>query len=114
PTNLVGTDTKGQSAAEPVTAPRPKGPASHDLISGEGNRTIQVRGLQISVGTHLMKDVGKRPDDPAADPLVIEHAACNARISIDGKGNIEITTDADLTLTANKITLRPKTHVEVL
>ncbi|NEW69883.1 hypothetical protein [Streptomyces rhizosphaericus] len=114
PTNLVGTDTKGQSAAEPVTAPRPKGPASHDLISGEGNRTIQVRGLRISVGTPLMKDVGKRPDDAPADHLVIEHAASNARISIDDKGNIEITTDADLTLTANKITLRPKTHVEVL
>lgn len=114
PTNLAGTGDKGESAGDPATAPRPTGAASHDLIDGEGGRVIQVRGLTISIGEALMKPVGERPDDAQANQVVIENAAAKARISIDDKGNIEISTGADLTLAANKITLRTQTSVEVV
>ncbi|MGW0411252.1 hypothetical protein ACWDZX_08135, partial [Streptomyces collinus] len=113
PTNLAGTGDAGESAPDPSAAPRPDGPASHDLINGRGNRVIQVGGLRISIGRPLMKKVGQRPDDAADGQVVIEHAAANAQISIDANGNIEISTGADLTLAANKITLSPKTVVEV-
>ncbi|TMV00044.1 hypothetical protein [Streptomyces sp. DASNCL29] len=114
PTNLAGTADEGESAENPAAARRPSGPASHDLINGLGNRVIQVRGLRISIGEALMKHAGSRPDDAASEHVVIEHAAANARISIDSAGTIEISTDGDLTLAANKITLRTKTTVEVV
>ncbi|MGG8407770.1 hypothetical protein ACM614_14660 [Streptomyces sp. 12297] len=114
PTNLAGTGDSGESAGDPATAPRPSGAASHDLIDGTGGRVIQVRGLRISIGEALMKPVGERPDDADANRLVIESAKGNARICIDDKGNIEIATDEDLTLAANKITLRTQTTVEVV
>ncbi|MFJ8675625.1 hypothetical protein [Streptomyces sp. NPDC093589] len=113
PTNLAGTGIAGESAPDPTSAPRPSGPASHDLTNGLGNRVIQVGGLRITVGRALMKPVGQRPDDAADGEVVIEHAVANARISIDSLGNIEISTGADLTLAAKKITLRPQTVVEV-
>ncbi|MCX5052100.1 MULTISPECIES: hypothetical protein [unclassified Streptomyces] len=113
PTNLAGTDDSGESAPDPASAPRPTGPASHDLINGLGNRVIQVGGLRITVGRGLMKPVGQRPDDAADGELIIEHAVANARISMDGHGNIEISTDANLTLAAEKITFRTNSVVEV-
>jgi hypothetical protein len=114
PTNLAGTGVEGASGGDPATAQRPRDEASHDLIDGQGNRVIEVRGLRISVGKALMTKVGERPDDAASDQVVIEHAAKKARIAIDSSGNIEISTDADLTLAANKITLRTKSTVEVV
>jgi hypothetical protein len=114
PTNLAGTGVEGASGGDPATAPRPRDEASHDLIDGQGNRVVEVRGLRISVGKALMTKVGERPDDAASDQVVIEHAAKKARIAIDSSGNIEISTDADLTIAANKITLRTKSTVEVV
>lgn len=114
PTNLAGTGVEAGSGGDPATAPAPRDEASHDLIDGRGNRVIEVRGLRISVGKALMTKVGERPTDAASDQVVIEHATAQARIAIDSCGNIEISTGADLTLAANKITLRTKSTVEVV
>ncbi|MFF0792253.1 hypothetical protein [Streptomyces spiralis] len=114
PTNLAGSGIESGSAGDPATAPQPRDEASHDLVSGQGNRVIEVRGLRISIGKALMTKVGTRPADAASDQVVIESAAAKSRIAIDSSGNIEISTDADLTLAANKITLRTKSTVEVV
>ncbi|MEU6273018.1 hypothetical protein ABZ871_11490 [Streptomyces populi] len=114
PTNLAGPGGEPGSGGDPATAPLPQDEASHDLIDGRGDRVIEVRGLRISVGKALMTKVGTRPTDAASDQVVIEHATAKARIAIDSSGNIEISTDADLTLAANKITLRTKSTVEVV
>ncbi|MCM2422897.1 hypothetical protein [Streptomyces sp. RKAG293] len=105
PANLAGAGA-GAGAAGP-----PSGPASHDLISGDGGRVIEVRGLRISVGADLMTPVGTRPQDAADDRVVIEHAKAGARIGIDASGTIEIASGSDAT--AARITIGSGGDIEI-
>ena len=101
-------------AGNPAEVEAPDGPASHDLIDGDGRRAIHVSGFVITVGTALMPEVGQRPDDPPDGELHIRHDQSNASIKIDSDGNIEIATDGDLTFRANKIEAHVEDRFEVL
>jgi hypothetical protein len=81
----------------------PKGKGSHDLIDAHGGRTINLRGLKVTIGQTLMPEVGERPKAASRDRLEIEHEKSHARIAIDKDGNIEIATEGTLTLRAKRI-----------
>jgi hypothetical protein len=71
--------------------------AANDLITNDGRRVIQVKGMKISVGAGALTTVGKRPQDVGKDDeLAIEHAS-GARILIK-EGEIQLT-DGKVTLT---------------
>lgn len=107
------------STDDPAGASFPNGPASHDLIDAAGGRAIHVGGLRVTIGEALMPAAGTRPGDPPAGQLDISFqkgeggGATKAAIKIDADGNIEISTDGTLTLSANKIEVKTKTTVEV-
>jgi hypothetical protein len=105
--------TAAESTERPADVTAPGGPGSHDLIDAEGARAIHVLGFRITVGKGHMPDIGVRPDPPPQNQLVIEHEQANAKIRIDGQGNIELSTDKDITLTANKIVMNVDDAVEI-
>lgn len=103
PTEVSATE----SADDPEAVTLPSGPASHDLIDGDGRRAIHVAGFTLTVGTDLMPDVGTRPDGAEDGVLTIRHASGHATITIDADGNIGVRTDRDLTFEAGqKVTVQ--------
>jgi hypothetical protein len=109
PTGVTATESSNDPAAEPA----PSGKVSSDLIDARGVRDIAVRALHIGIGEQKMPSVGSRPPDATVDELVITSEKGNAKIRIDASGNIEISTDADITFTAHKVTFDVQTSVEV-
>jgi hypothetical protein len=105
--------TAAESTERPADVPAPGGPGSHDLIDAQGARAIHVLGFRITVGKGRMPDIGVRPDAPPQNELLIEHAQAKARIRIDDQGNIELSTDKDITLKANKIVMNVSDAVEI-
>lgn len=79
--------------------------ACSDLIDGAGRRAIHVAGFRISVGTDALLPAGQRPDDPPENELVIEHPEAGSSIRLLANGNIEILSDGELKLTADKIVM---------
>ena len=74
------------------------GETTNDLIDGDGNRIIQVGELTIRVGRPL-PEAGDRPDRAALKQgVTIEHAAGDARITIDKDGKIVVEAKSDLKL----------------
>ncbi len=110
PTEVSTTD----SISDARDATAPTGPASHDLIAIDGTRALHVRGLRISVGKDMLRDVGTRPDAADVDEVLIEHKS-GAKVHIDADGNItfEAASGKDMTFKANKITLDVQDSVEV-
>jgi hypothetical protein len=96
-------------------AATPSGPASHDLIDGQGGRAVHVRGLKVGVGSGKLPSVGERPGNATADEILIEHTS-GARLHIDKEGNITIAAASgkNLRLEGTKITLAVQDTVEVV
>ncbi len=86
---------------------RPSGKGVNDLTDASGLRTIQARGLKITVGTDRLLDVGVRPRDPPdADTITIEHASGTA-VTIRSDGAVEIRTDSKaIVMTNGRASLR--------
>lgn len=109
PTGVTATQSSGDPAAEPA----PSGKVSSDLIDGRGVRNIAVRALHIGIGKKHMPAVGSRPPDATVDELVITSEMGNAKIRLGADGNIEISTDGDITFAANKVTFNVHASVDV-
>jgi phage protein D len=83
----------------------PTGKTVNDLTDAKGNRLIQTRGLHIQVGEPKLPALGKRPDPPTEDSVVIEHHT-GTTIEITAKGELRITTkNTKLELTNGQVTL---------
>lgn len=83
--------------------------AVNDLTTSTGLRVIQAKGLRLTIGGGRLGTVGVRPDEGAADELLIEHGSGTvikvasdgtlsfkaSKVEIEGdvaiKGNVEIT-----------------------
>jgi hypothetical protein len=93
-----------------------KGSVTNDLIDAEGNRVIEVGELTIRVG-NVLQDAGKRPKRG----VQVDHKSNSAQIVVSEDGaitiraskNIEIKTDGDITLDANKVNVKVKTSMDV-
>jgi len=96
-----------------TAAPEPSGAVSSDLITGSGDRVVNVRGFELTIGHALMPEVGARPQDPAPEVLTIRSAKGNAAISIDAEGNVSISTQKEIRFTADKIVMTAPSGVEV-
>jgi hypothetical protein len=67
------------------------GKASNDLIDAAGNRTIEVTGMTIRVGSDALGAAGERPAAPSdSEALTIEHGDGQSRIVLKKGGEIEI------------------------
>lgn len=83
--------------------PPPDGPpsdstkAANDLTTNTGRRTIQAKGLTVSVGGGRLIAVGQRPAEAVDDEVLIEHAS-GTRIHIDSGGAITVESSAGITL----------------
>ncbi len=108
PTGVTATQSSSDPAAE-----LPSGRVSSDLIDGRGVRSIAVRALHIGIGEKLMPCVGARPPDATVDELVITSEMGNAKIRFAASGDIEISTDGDITFAANKVTFNVQQSVDV-
>lgn len=84
----------------------PQGKGANDLIDKSGLRVIEAKGLRIFIGNAELSDVGKRPQVPKDQTIVIEHES-KTRIAIasDGAVNIE-TSSKDITLTNGSHSLK--------
>ena len=49
----------------------PRGATADDLIDGQGQRVISVKGMTITVGAGLLNEVGSRPAPPTDESLTI-------------------------------------------
>jgi hypothetical protein len=97
---------------------RPNGKGVNDLTDASGRRMIQAGALAIQVGKELLPDVGKRPDLPDDETLVITHSS-GTTITVAADGSLSITTsgpdiklgngDASITISGTDITLAAKT-----
>jgi hypothetical protein len=77
---------------------KPTGKGVDDLISKDGQRIIQVKGMKITIGAGLLNSVGKRPT-PGSDESLTIVAGSNPETSITLKaGQIEMT-DGQIKLT---------------
>jgi len=105
----------GVSPAKSGTSatPKPQGSVSSDLVNASGGRVLNVLGFEITVGKSLMPDVGKRPDDPAAEVLLIRSDNGKASISIDKDGNVTISTEKEIRFSAKKVVMDVQDGVEV-
>ena len=74
---------------------------TNDLIDADGNRIIHVGELTIRVGKLTL--AGDRPDRaPLKQGVTIEHAAGDARITIDKDGKIRVEAKGDLELVSKQ------------
>ncbi|MGZ3196531.1 MAG: hypothetical protein ACXU60_05470 [Croceibacterium sp.] len=76
---------------------KPTGGGVDDLITQNGQRVIQVKGLKITIGSGLLNPVGARPTPGTDETLTIESDDNKTRMAIKA-GEIEMT-DGSVTLT---------------
>jgi hypothetical protein len=50
----------------------PSGPTTDDLITKDGQRVIQVKGMKITIGAGLLNSVGSRPSPGSDESLTIQ------------------------------------------
>lgn len=62
--------------------------AANDLITGDGKRVIQLKGLKIQIGQALQSNLDTRPSPGSDDELLIEHSS-GAQIKMTN-GQIEL------------------------
>jgi hypothetical protein len=77
--------------------------AINDLSAHDGRRVIQAKGLRITVGEGTLPNIGERPEEGAADELLIEHASGTV---------FRIAPDGTLTIEASQIELKGDVRVE--
>ena len=75
----------------------PTGNAVNDLISDQGQRVIQVKGMTITIGSGLLTALGSRPTPGTDESLTIESDDNQTKITFT-KGKIEMT-DGQVKLT---------------
>jgi hypothetical protein len=75
---------------------KPAGTTVDDLISQDGQRVIQVKGMTIAIGSGLLAAVGDRPSPGKDESLVIKADDNKTKITMKA-GQIEMT-DGQITL----------------
>jgi hypothetical protein len=84
---------------------KPTGNTVEDLISQQGQRVIQVKGLRITIGSGLLPAVGDRPTPGEDETLMIEADDNQTRIILKA-GQIEMTDGlVKLSLAGGKISI---------
>jgi len=98
----AGIDDDKREKASGATQPKPWfKEVTNDLIDADGNRVIHVGELTIRVGKLTL--AGDRPDRaPLKEGVTIEHAAGDARITIDKDGKIRVEANGDLELVSKQ------------
>jgi hypothetical protein len=98
----AGIDDDKREKASGETQPKPWfKEVTNDLIDADGNRVIHVGELTIRVGKLTL--AGDRPDRaPLKEGVTIEHAAGDARITIDKDGKIRVEANGDLELVSKQ------------
>ena len=69
---------------------KPSGKVVDDLITGDGHRVIQVKGLKITIGPGLLGDVGTRPT-PGPDGTLTIQSDDNKTVVTVKAGQVEVT-----------------------
>ena len=69
---------------------KPSGPGVDDLITGDGHRVIQVKGLKITIGPGLLGAVGTRPT-PGPDGVLTIQSDDNKTVVTVKAGQVEVT-----------------------
>jgi hypothetical protein len=83
----------------------PTGPTTDDLITGDGQRLISVKGMRLTVGAGLQNSAGSRPAPGSDEALTIE-AASGAKISLKTAEGSEVTLNgAQIQLTDGTVTV---------
>jgi hypothetical protein len=71
--------------SDPKQAPTTSDKAANDLITADGKRVIQLKGLRITIGDGLLENLGTRPSNVGNDnELQIEHSS-GAKITMMDK-----------------------------
>jgi hypothetical protein len=76
---------------------KPTGTATNDLITQDGQRVIQLKGLRISIGSGLLANVGERPSPGSDESLTIQSDDNNTKVTVK-QGEVTVT-DGTATLT---------------
>lgn len=89
----------------PVDPPADEAPpddtkAVNDLTAKSGLRTIEAKGLKITVGEDTLRTIGQRPEPGSADELLITHKS-GAEIKIDSDGKVTINAPGGLEITGD-------------
>ena len=74
----------------------PSGPTTDDLITGDGQRVISLKGMKIAIGSGLLNQVGSRPS-PGSDESLTITTDQGAKLTLKGS-QIQLT-DGSVTLT---------------
>jgi hypothetical protein len=83
----------------------PTGATTDDLITGDGQRLISVKGMRLTVGAGLQNTAGARPTPGSDEALTIE-AASGAKISLKTAEGAEVTLNgAQIQLTDGTVTV---------
>ncbi|MEI7993347.1 MAG: hypothetical protein WCH01_00455 [Methylococcaceae bacterium] len=77
--------------------------AANDLISNNGKRVIQVKGLKITIGTKMLSSVGTRPKEGEDNEFLIEHTSGT---------KLHIASDGSLSIEASKISIKGNVTIE--
>jgi len=76
---------------------KPTGTATNDLITQDGQRVIELKGLTISIGSGLLSNVGQRPSPASDESLTIQSDDNKTQVTLK-QGEVTVT-DGTATLT---------------
>jgi hypothetical protein len=82
----------------------PIGRATNDLITQDGQRVIELKGLTISIGAGLLSNVGERPSPGSDESLTIQSDDNKTKVTLK-RGEVTVT-DGTATLTVGGSTGR--------
>lgn len=82
----------------------PDGGGANDLVAGDGRRVIECASLNLRVGSTLLTPLGKRPNEAAADVLLVEHTS-KTKVTIAADGAVTVEAVKPITLTDGKVKL---------
>jgi hypothetical protein len=83
---------------------KPTGAATNDLITQDGQRVIELKGLTISIGAGLLSKVGERPSPGSDESLTIQSDDNKTKVTLK-RGEVTVT-DGTATLTVGGSTGR--------
>jgi hypothetical protein len=82
----------------------PSGHTTDDLITQDGQRVIQVKGMKITIGAGLLNSTGSRPSPGSGESLTIQ-AGQNTKVTVKD-GTIEMTDGSvKMTISGGKISI---------